>query len=121
MVEFCCMTNKAFQLSGCGKGLALGMAIKYDDSDLERHREKQHLAYLHLEKASDRVPYDVIWYALRWYGVPEELIEWLRTYNLGHTSSDAIWSPRLSFARAIKPMRLDRMLGYISWDEWRSC
>uniref|UniRef100_A0A7I4YQG6 Reverse transcriptase domain-containing protein n=1 Tax=Haemonchus contortus TaxID=6289 RepID=A0A7I4YQG6_HAECO len=31
-----------------------------------------------LEKTFDRVPRDVIWYALRQHGVPEELIEWVR-------------------------------------------
>ncbi|XGW06745.1 hypothetical protein V3C99_016790, partial [Haemonchus contortus] len=48
---------------------------------LEKHREKRrpiHLAFLDLEKAFDRVPRDVIWYALRQHGVPEELIEWVR-------------------------------------------
>uniref|UniRef100_A0A183FTW5 Reverse transcriptase domain-containing protein n=1 Tax=Heligmosomoides polygyrus TaxID=6339 RepID=A0A183FTW5_HELPZ len=48
---------------------------------LEKHREKQkpvHFAYLDLEKAFDRVPRDVIWYALREHGIPEELIEWVR-------------------------------------------
>uniref|UniRef100_A0A7I4YDH8 Reverse transcriptase domain-containing protein n=1 Tax=Haemonchus contortus TaxID=6289 RepID=A0A7I4YDH8_HAECO len=30
------------------------------------------------QKAFDRVPRDVIWYALRQHGVPEELIEWVR-------------------------------------------
>uniref|UniRef100_A0A7I4Y565 Reverse transcriptase domain-containing protein n=1 Tax=Haemonchus contortus TaxID=6289 RepID=A0A7I4Y565_HAECO len=48
---------------------------------LEKYREKRrpvHLAFLDLEKAFDRVPRDVIWYALRQHGVPEELIEWVR-------------------------------------------
>ncbi|VDP12812.1 unnamed protein product [Heligmosomoides polygyrus] len=48
---------------------------------LEKHREKQkpvHFAFLDLEKAFDRFPREVIWYALRRHGVPEELIEWVR-------------------------------------------
>ncbi|VDP08946.1 unnamed protein product [Heligmosomoides polygyrus] len=48
---------------------------------LENHCEKQkpvHFAFLDLEKAFDRVPREVIWYALRQHGVPEELIEWVR-------------------------------------------
>jgi hypothetical protein len=48
---------------------------------IEKHREKQqplHLAFLDLEKAFDRVPHDVIWFALRRSGVPEELVEWVR-------------------------------------------
>ncbi|KAL6727136.1 hypothetical protein Aduo_009040 [Ancylostoma duodenale] len=48
---------------------------------IEKHWEKQkplHLAFLDLEKVFDRVPHEVIWYALRWHGVPEELIEWVR-------------------------------------------
>ncbi|VDP46708.1 unnamed protein product [Heligmosomoides polygyrus] len=45
---------------------------------VEKHREKQrpvHLAFLDLEKAFDRVPREVIWYALRQHGVQEELVE----------------------------------------------
>ncbi|VDO19488.1 unnamed protein product [Heligmosomoides polygyrus] len=48
---------------------------------LEKHREKQksvHIAFLDLEKAFDRVPREVIWYALRQHNVPKELIEWVR-------------------------------------------
>ena len=48
---------------------------------IERHREKQkplHIAFLDLEKAFDRVPHKVIWYALRDHGVPEEIINWVR-------------------------------------------
>ncbi|EYC22092.1 hypothetical protein Y032_0018g3706 [Ancylostoma ceylanicum] len=37
-----------------------------------------HMTFLDLEKAFDRVPHEAIWYALRWHGVPEELIEWVR-------------------------------------------
>ncbi|VDP09073.1 unnamed protein product [Heligmosomoides polygyrus] len=47
----------------------------------KKHREKQkpvHFACPHLEKAFDRVPRDVIWYALRQRGIPEELTEWVR-------------------------------------------
>uniref|UniRef100_A0A183F2B7 Reverse transcriptase domain-containing protein n=1 Tax=Heligmosomoides polygyrus TaxID=6339 RepID=A0A183F2B7_HELPZ len=46
---------------------------------VEKHRERQkpvHLAFIDLEKAFDRVPREVIWYALRQHNVPEELIEW---------------------------------------------
>ncbi|VDL78746.1 unnamed protein product [Nippostrongylus brasiliensis] len=48
---------------------------------VEKHREKQrplHIAFLDLEKAFDRVPHEVIWYALRKQMVPEELISWVR-------------------------------------------
>ncbi|VDP18817.1 unnamed protein product [Heligmosomoides polygyrus] len=47
---------------------------------IDKHREKQkpvHIAFLDLEKAY-RVPREVIWYALRHHGVPEEPIEWVR-------------------------------------------
>ncbi|EYC33056.1 hypothetical protein Y032_0002g578 [Ancylostoma ceylanicum] len=48
---------------------------------IEKHREKQkalHIAFLDLEKAFDRVPHELIWYALRKHAVPEELVEWVR-------------------------------------------
>ncbi|VDO18710.1 unnamed protein product [Heligmosomoides polygyrus] len=48
---------------------------------LEKHRENQkpmHIAFLDLEKAFDRVSREVIQYALRQHGVPEELTEWMR-------------------------------------------
>ncbi|EYC46253.1 hypothetical protein Y032_0403g824 [Ancylostoma ceylanicum] len=46
---------------------------------VDRKKQKPlHLAFLDLEKAFDRVPHEAIWYALRWHGVPEELIEWVR-------------------------------------------
>ncbi|EYC44065.1 hypothetical protein Y032_0473g2104 [Ancylostoma ceylanicum] len=51
------------------------------DRKTPQNRNKQkplHLAFLDLEKVFDRVPHEVIWYALRWHGVPEELIEWVR-------------------------------------------
>ncbi|VDO24806.1 unnamed protein product [Heligmosomoides polygyrus] len=48
---------------------------------VERHREEQkqlHLAFLGLKKAFDRVPREVIWYAVRQHEVPEQLMEWVR-------------------------------------------
>ncbi|VDO63927.1 unnamed protein product [Heligmosomoides polygyrus] len=48
---------------------------------VEKHRERQklvHVAFLGLEKAFDRVPRELIWYALRRHNVPEELIEWVQ-------------------------------------------
>ncbi|VDO80635.1 unnamed protein product [Heligmosomoides polygyrus] len=61
---------------------------------VEKHRRKQkpvyiafldvekekpvYIAFLDVEKAFDRVPREVIWYALRQHNVPEELIEWVR-------------------------------------------
>uniref|UniRef100_A0A7I5E579 Reverse transcriptase domain-containing protein n=1 Tax=Haemonchus contortus TaxID=6289 RepID=A0A7I5E579_HAECO len=56
---------------------------------LEKHREKRrpvHLAFLDMEKAFDRVPRDVIWYALRQHGVPEELIE-INSTKLARTTT----------------------------------
>uniref|UniRef100_A0A914VFU1 Reverse transcriptase domain-containing protein n=1 Tax=Plectus sambesii TaxID=2011161 RepID=A0A914VFU1_9BILA len=48
---------------------------------LEKHREKRqplHVAFLDLEKAFDRVPHHLIWYALRRSGIPEELVNWVQ-------------------------------------------
>uniref|UniRef100_A0A7I4Y4S3 Reverse transcriptase domain-containing protein n=1 Tax=Haemonchus contortus TaxID=6289 RepID=A0A7I4Y4S3_HAECO len=70
-------TNQCGFVSGC----STIDAIHATRLLLEKHREKRrpvHLAFLDLEKAFDRVPRDVIWYALRQHGVPEELIEWVR-------------------------------------------
>ena len=33
------------------------------------------MAFLDLEKAFDRVPQDVVWWALRWMGVEEWLVK----------------------------------------------
>ncbi|VDP39930.1 unnamed protein product, partial [Heligmosomoides polygyrus] len=47
---------------------------------VEKHCEEQkpvHIAFLDLE-AFDRVPREVIWYALRQHNVSEDLIEWAR-------------------------------------------
>ncbi|EYB89153.1 hypothetical protein Y032_0235g3182 [Ancylostoma ceylanicum] len=52
-------------------------AIHAESLVIEKHREKQkplHLAFLNLEKAFNRVPHEIIWYALRCHGIPEELI-----------------------------------------------
>ncbi|VDO76064.1 unnamed protein product [Heligmosomoides polygyrus] len=67
-------TNQCGFVSGCGTVDAIH-AVRLL---LEKHREKQkpvHFAFLDLEKAFDCVPREVIWYALREHGVPEELIE----------------------------------------------
>ncbi|EYB87852.1 hypothetical protein Y032_0256g368 [Ancylostoma ceylanicum] len=70
-------TNQCGFVANCGTTDAIHAARLL----IEKHREKQkplHLAFLDLEKAFDRVPHEAIWYALRWHGVPEELIEWVR-------------------------------------------
>ncbi|VDP56865.1 unnamed protein product [Heligmosomoides polygyrus] len=48
---------------------------------VEKNRERQkpvHVAFLDLENAFDRVPRELICYALRRHNIPEELIEWVR-------------------------------------------
>ncbi|VDP11736.1 unnamed protein product [Heligmosomoides polygyrus] len=70
-------SNQCGFVAGCGTIDAIHAARLL----VEKHREKQrpvHLAFLDLEKAFDRVPREVIWYALRQHGVPEELVEWVR-------------------------------------------
>ncbi|EYB85538.1 hypothetical protein Y032_0296g1688 [Ancylostoma ceylanicum] len=69
--------NKCGFVANCGTTDAIHAARLL----IEKHREKQkpvHLVFLDLEKAFDRVSREAIWYALRWQGVPEELIEWVR-------------------------------------------
>ncbi|EYC30555.1 hypothetical protein Y032_0005g2716 [Ancylostoma ceylanicum] len=56
---------------------------------IEKHREKKkplHLAFLDLEKAFDRVPHEVIWYALRLQGIPEEILKWVQMLYVDHRS-----------------------------------
>ncbi|KAL6728321.1 hypothetical protein Aduo_010102 [Ancylostoma duodenale] len=70
-------TNQCGFVANCGTTDAVHAARLM----IEKHREKQkplHLAFFDLEKALHRVPHEVIWYALRWHGVPEELIEWVK-------------------------------------------
>ncbi|XGW23906.1 hypothetical protein V3C99_005819, partial [Haemonchus contortus] len=60
-------TNQCGFVAGCSTIDAIHAARLL----LEKHREKRrpvHLAFLDLEKAFDRVPRDVIWYALRQHG-----------------------------------------------------
>uniref|UniRef100_A0A8L8KT92 Reverse transcriptase domain-containing protein n=1 Tax=Heligmosomoides polygyrus TaxID=6339 RepID=A0A8L8KT92_HELPZ len=62
--------NQCGFVAGCGTVDAIQAARLL----IEKHREKQrlvHIAFLDLEKAFDRVPREVIWYALR----SDELIE----------------------------------------------
>ncbi|EYC17680.1 hypothetical protein Y032_0030g2211 [Ancylostoma ceylanicum] len=44
------------------------------------------MAFFYMEKAFDRGPHEAIWYALRWHGVPEELIEWVRILSADPSS-----------------------------------
>ncbi|VDP57363.1 unnamed protein product [Heligmosomoides polygyrus] len=70
-------SNQCSFVAGCGTVDAVHAARLL----IGKHREKQkpvHIAFLELEKAFDRVPREVIWYALRHHGFPEELIEWVR-------------------------------------------
>ncbi|VDP40828.1 unnamed protein product [Heligmosomoides polygyrus] len=70
-------SNQCGFVTGCGTIDAIHAARLL----VEKHREKQrpvYLAFLDLEKAFDGVPREVIWYALRQHGVPEELVEWVR-------------------------------------------
>ncbi|EYC42513.1 hypothetical protein Y032_0528g2973, partial [Ancylostoma ceylanicum] len=56
----------------------------------EKHREKKktvHLAFLHLEKAFDRIPRKLIWLSLRDHGVPEEYVRWVQLLYSNVTSS----------------------------------
>lgn len=76
----------------CGfvKGLSTTDAIHAARLLLEKHREKNktiHAAFLDLEKAFDRVPHEVIWWALRKHQVPEEYIRWIKMIYRGATSS----------------------------------
>ncbi|VDO81680.1 unnamed protein product [Heligmosomoides polygyrus] len=64
-------SNQCGFMAGCGTVDAIHAARLL----IEKRREKQrrvHIAFLDLENA---LPREVIWYALRHHGVPEELIE----------------------------------------------
>lgn len=77
--------NQCGFVKGCGTTDAIHAARLL----LEKHREKNkpiHLVFIDLEKAFDRVPRDVIWYALRQHGVPEELVRWVKMLYSGSTS-----------------------------------
>ena len=70
------------ELSSCQYGFVKGAsttdAIHAIRILAEKHREKHkelHAAFLDLEKAFDRVPHEVIWWALRKRMVPEEYVD----------------------------------------------
>ncbi|EYC40923.1 hypothetical protein Y032_0589g369 [Ancylostoma ceylanicum] len=70
-------TNQYGSVANCGTTDAIHAARLL----IEKHRGRQkplHLAFLDLEKVFNRVPHEVISYALRWHRVPEELIESVR-------------------------------------------
>ncbi|KAK6762979.1 hypothetical protein RB195_023618 [Necator americanus] len=56
---------------------------------LEKHREKNrsvHLAFLHLEKAFDRVAHELLWISMRSHRVPEEYVWWRKLFYAKPTS-----------------------------------
>ncbi|CAD6188194.1 unnamed protein product [Caenorhabditis auriculariae] len=66
-------SNQCGLVRGCGTTDAIHAARIL----FEKHREKNvclHAAFIDLEKAFDRVPHELIWYALRQHDVPEALI-----------------------------------------------
>ncbi|EYC38408.1 hypothetical protein Y032_0718g1795 [Ancylostoma ceylanicum] len=70
-------TNQCGFVARCGTTDAIHAARLL----IGKHRERQkalHIAFPDLEKAFDRMPHELIWYALRRHAVPEELIEWVR-------------------------------------------
>lgn len=73
--------NQCGFVKGCGTIDAI-FAVR---QLMEKFREKRrplHLAFLDLEKAFDRVPHQMIWYALRDHQVPEIYINWVKMlYN----------------------------------------
>jgi len=76
----------------CGfvKGAGTTDAIHAARLVLEKHREKNnpvHVAFLDLEKAFDRVPHEVIWWALRKHQVSEVYIDWIKMIYRGASSS----------------------------------
>ena len=63
------------------KGVSKTDAIHSARIVIKKYREKQkklHAAFLDLEKAFDKVPYGVIWWALRKHRVPEEYVQWIK-------------------------------------------
>lgn len=64
--------NQCGFVKGCGTMDAIHAARLL----MERHGEKRkkiHMAFPGLKKAFDRVPHELIWYALRAHGVPERM------------------------------------------------
>ncbi|VDO91953.1 unnamed protein product [Heligmosomoides polygyrus] len=68
--------NQCGFVSGCGTIDAIRDARLL----VEKHRESRSpcIAFLELDRAFDRLPCELIWYALRQHNVHEELIEWMR-------------------------------------------
>lgn len=71
----------------CGfmKGRSTTDAIFAARQLMEKQREKNlpfHGTFLDLEKAYDRIPWELIWHALRSHGVPEAYVSWIKIlYN----------------------------------------
>ncbi|VDM75076.1 unnamed protein product [Strongylus vulgaris] len=75
----------------CGfvKGAGTADAIHTVRTVMEKYREKRrelHAAFLDMENAFDKVPHDVIWWALRKHMVPEVYIQWIKMIYHGATS-----------------------------------
>jgi len=78
-------TNQCGFVKGCG----IIDAIHAARLILEKQREKRkplHIAFLDLEKAFDRVPHQLICYALREHQVPEQLINWIKMLYINTSS-----------------------------------
>ena len=91
--------NQAGFVKNCGTTDAIHAARLL----IEKHREKHrplYIAFLDLEKAFDRVPHELIWYALRQQFVPEELVRWVQL--LYHDPKSKV----RSMAGVSKPLRV---------------
>ena len=83
------LVNLSICQCGFQKGVGTSDAIFAMRQLIEKHRsinQTIHSAFLDLEKAFDRVPHDVIWYALRDHLIPEQLVCWIKLMYTRPTS-----------------------------------
>lgn len=92
-------TNQCSFVVGCGIHAAYAARLL-----MERYSEKQkplHIAFpdLFFKKAFDDVSREVMWYALRQNGVPEELVEWV---HILFSSQERVWAPAIGSASYLR-------------------